>query len=110
MVRRRSTVRFRNGALARTLERWHLAWANQVRCHLCVLRLVTADTGSLRLVVPNTCPSLSGSLRARWGCRVLDALAALSPRASRWTGEKGPVCPPGEVATNQVHLSLQPDQ
>jgi len=34
-----------------------------VRGRLRVLRLATADTGSLRPVVPNTCPSLSRPFR-----------------------------------------------
>jgi len=59
MVRRRSTVRFRKGALAHKPGRRRLTCTNTVRRRLRVLRLATAEAGSLRLVVPNMCPSLS---------------------------------------------------
>jgi len=93
MVRRRSTVRFRNGALAHTLGKRRPTWADQVRCRLCDLRLATAETGSLRLVVPNTCPSLS---RAPWvryadGSRVRPGLLA-RPRCTAWQGGPGRRC------------------
>ena len=57
MVRRRSTVRFRKGALTHRPGRWRLTCANTVGRRLRVLRLATAVTGSLRLAVPYTCPS-----------------------------------------------------
>ena len=87
MVRRRSTVRFRNGAPTHTLERWRPTWADQVR-HFCVVRLATADTGSQRLAVPNTCPSLSRALRVR-SCYASPTVSAGShsrraPFAGRW--------------------------
>ena len=59
MVRRRSTVRFRKGAPAHRPGRRRLTCVNAVRRRLRVLRLATAETGSLRLVAPNTRPSLS---------------------------------------------------
>jgi hypothetical protein len=78
MVRRRSTVRFRNGALAHTLEKWRPAWTDQVRRHLCVVRLATADTGSRRLAVPNTCPSLSRALQVALRARLGGAALGLA--------------------------------
>jgi hypothetical protein len=88
MVRRRSTVRFRNGAPVHTLERWRPTWADQVRRHLCVVRLATADTGSQRLAVPNTCPSLSRAVRVR-SCYASSAVSAgrharRAPFAGMW--------------------------
>ncbi len=64
MVRRRSPVRFRKGALAHKPGRRRLTCVNIVRRRLRVLRLATAETCSLRLVVPNTCPRLSRHLPA----------------------------------------------
>jgi hypothetical protein len=52
-------VRFRKGALDHKPGRRHPTCPNTVLRRLHVLRLATAETGSLRLVVPNTCPSLS---------------------------------------------------
>ena len=57
MVRRRSTVRFRKGALAHKLGRHRVTCANAVRRRLRLPRLTTAESGFLRLTVPNTCPS-----------------------------------------------------
>ena len=45
MVRRRSTVRFRNGALDHKPGRRRLTCVNMVRRRLRVVRLTTADTG-----------------------------------------------------------------
>ena len=82
MVRRRSTVRFRNGALAYTLERWRPTWADQMGRHLCVVRLATAHTDSHRLAVPNTCPSLSRGLRVRsWYASLAGSAGRHSRRA-----------------------------
>ncbi len=55
-------------SLAHKPGRRYLTCANTVRCRLRVLRLATAETGSLRLVVPNTCPSLSRPVWARGAC------------------------------------------
>jgi hypothetical protein len=68
MVRRRSTVRFRKGALGHELGRRRLTCANMVGRRLGVLRLAAAETGLLRLVVPNTCPSLSRPAQVRVAC------------------------------------------
>jgi hypothetical protein len=87
MVRRRSTVRFRKGALAHKPRRRHLTCVNTVGRRIRVLRLATAETGSLRLAVPNTCPRLSRILLWRqraypspwgvWGFALLPIVDAL---------------------------------
>ena len=65
MVRRRSTVRFRNGAPhqpAKTAPHLRKRGEGPSR----VLRLATAHTGWLRLAVPNTCPSFSRPFGLVW--------------------------------------------
>jgi hypothetical protein len=71
MVRRRSTVRFRNGALAHKHEKQRLTIAETVRRCFYVLRLATVGTGSRRPVAPNTRPSLSAVLGGAVRCVVL---------------------------------------
>jgi hypothetical protein len=67
MVRRRSRVRSRKGVLAHKPGRRRLTCANTVGRRLRVLRLATAETGSLRLAVPHTCPSLKPSFAGLLG-------------------------------------------
>jgi hypothetical protein len=82
MVRRRSTVRSRKGALAHKPGRWRLTCANTVGRRLRVLRLATAETGSLRLAVPHTCPSLKQSFAGLLGLSS-SGLAGIDPGAHR---------------------------
>src|SRR5208282_1246974 len=82
MVRRRSTVRFRKGALAHRLGRRCITCANSVQPCPRVLRLATAEPGLLRLVVPNTCPTLApGSQGASIRAAVATAAGAVKPVA-----------------------------
>ena len=57
MVRRRSTVRFRNGALERKHEKRHPGRLRAAEVAFSFLRPSTVLAGPLRLSVPNTCPS-----------------------------------------------------
>jgi hypothetical protein len=55
MVRRRSTVRFRNGAPERKHEKRHLTRPEADRVAFSLFRLSTVVAGLLRRSVPNTC-------------------------------------------------------